>query len=145
MEQCNQVPLLGYHVETLADGSKICITKPGGKSFVDFQVWVVTPHGEAWRPSHAEIGDDLRAKCQSDAHGGKEVVRALRKVFEGQDPEEVTRALSPTVAKLPGFAPDLILKVYKWIFAQEDCNHPPPRFEGREMAMKDHEKLLTEF
>src|SRR5277367_1576645 len=63
MESCIQIPLLGYLVERVGDGSKVCVTKPGGKTFRDFQVWVVKPNGDAWRPSHGKIYKDLRTKC----------------------------------------------------------------------------------
>lgn len=142
MQECNRIPLLGYHVETASDGSRICVTKPGGKTFQDFQVWVVKPNGDAWRPSHGEIFDDLEAKCQNNSVVGREVVRALQRVHAGEEPGDAAQPLPKATADLPGYPADLILKVYKWIFAQEDCNYPPPRFEGRNMSMKGIEKLL---
>lgn len=144
MEECNGIPLLGYHVETAADGSRVCVTKPGGKTFQDFQVWVVKTNGNAWRPSHGEIFDDLEAKCQSNAVLGRRVIRALQGVHAGEEPEDAAQGVPEAAANLPGHPVDLILKVYKWIFAQEDCNYPPPRFEGRDRAMKGIERLLND-
>ncbi|HVA66304.1 MAG TPA: hypothetical protein VNK24_05195 [Elusimicrobiota bacterium] len=43
---------------------------------------------------------------------------------------------------LPGEKVDLLLKVYKWIWGQEDCNYPQPENEGRYMSMKG---LIAEF
>lgn len=144
MEACNNIPLLGYHVESLADGSKVCVTKPGGKTFQDFQVWVQKLDGEAWRPSHREIYNDVEAKCAQDPKAGAEIIKALKQVHAGAEPEEIMKELSPEAKKLPGLLVELILKVYKWIFGQEDCNYPPPKFQGRNMAMDGFDKLLKE-
>lgn len=55
------VPFLAYHVETLADGRKVCITKPGGKATWgkmkadDFMVWVYDEaRQDRWRVDHEE-------------------------------------------------------------------------------------------
>jgi len=38
-----------------------------------------------------------------------------------------------------GEPPDVLLKAYKWIWGQEDCNYPEGK--GREMSMSDIRKL----
>jgi hypothetical protein len=146
-----EVPFLGYEVENLADGRKIIITKPGGKIsrggqmlVHDFQVWIYNEDtGERWRISHGEIKEDIRMKLEADKTKGKLVIEALKKVHEGVEPETL-KSYDKLVESLPGFSLELILKAYKWIFGQEDCNYPPPRFQGRDMAMEGILELLSD-
>ncbi|MCX9081715.1 MAG: hypothetical protein OIN83_05920 [Candidatus Methanoperedens sp.] len=63
----------------------------------------------------------------------KKVILALKRVHEGEEPEEVLNENAQLGKSLQGYAPDLILKVYKWIWGQEDCNYP--NGEGRNMSM----------
>jgi hypothetical protein len=136
----NDLPFLAYHVENLADGRKVCITKPGGKSTFgymkvnDFMVWVYDDNKkDRWRISHQEIADDMRAKLQADKQLASEFIDVLNRVCEGAEPNDLLD-LPPGFAALPGFPPDLVLKVYKWIWIQEDCNYP--KAQGRWMSMK---------
>ena len=144
-EKVNAVPFLAYHVETLADGRKVCITKPGGKATWgrmkanDFMVWIYDEAAEdRWRISHEEIYEDIRAKLTADSVMGGKVVDLLHRVCQGAEPDDLTEEFS-NVVSLPGFPPDLIMKVYKWIWTQEDCNYPTG--EGRWMSMKGILKL----
>lgn len=137
------IPFLGYEVERLADGRTICITKPGGKyafgrmKVQDFMVWIYDATASvAWRISHREIREDIEAKLQADPKMGKLLIWALNRVREGDEPDVVLanpKLAGLTVGGLPGEPADAILKVYKWIFGQEDCNYPTG--EGRDMAM----------
>lgn len=142
-EKVLKLPLLAYDVETLSDGRKILVTKPGGKSVHNIMVWVYEkdPGKVHWRPTHEQIYEDLKEKIAHNREEGLAILDALEKVCEGKDPEDIL-AENPDLGKgLPGLPVDLILKAYKWIWAQEDCNYPPPRFEGREMSMKKLRKL----
>ena len=142
-EKVLRIPLLAYDVESLSDGRKILVTKPGGKSVHNIMVWVYEkdPGKVHWRPSHKLIHKDLKEKIAFSREEGLAVLDALERVYGGEDPDDLL-AENPNLGKgLPGLAVDLILKAYKWIWAQEDCNHPPPRFEGREMSMKELRKL----
>jgi hypothetical protein len=142
MERCNNIPLLGYHVETLSDGTKVFISKPGGKGLRDFQVWAVERGGKAWRPSHQRIRNDLIKKCKANARAGKSVIRALGEVYHGEQPKRALKGLSPCATQLPGLTPELILNAYKWIFGEEDCCYPPPIYQGRAMAWNGIRSLL---
>ena len=139
-ERTNAIPFLAYHVETLADGRKVCITKPGGKvtwgrmKAADLMVWIYDEGAQdRWRISHQEIYDDLRAKLESDPQLASKLVDLPHRICEGTEPEDLATDLRECVA-LPGFPPDLIVKVYKWIWTQEDCNYPTG--DGRWMSMK---------
>jgi len=145
----NDVPFLAYHVETLADGRKVCITKPGGKStwghmkVNDFMVWVYDENAqERWRISHAEIHKDIEAKLESDARLATKFVDLLHEVCKGAEPDQHTGALR-AFDGLPGLPAELILKVYKWIWIQEDCNYPSA--QGRWLSMNGLLELQKQY
>lgn len=140
-ERILKLPQLAYEVEALKDGRKIMITKPGGKSADDIMVWVYEgPSGSHWRPSHKQIYKDLEEKIKSNKEKGLEVLKTLERVYEGEDPEDILSEIPELGDKLPGLPVDLILKSYKWIWVQEDCNYPPP-YQGRKMSMDGLRKL----
>ncbi|MEM2130454.1 MAG: hypothetical protein QXZ70_07645 [Candidatus Bathyarchaeia archaeon] len=143
-ERVLKIPQLAYDVEDLNDGRKIVITKPGAKSADDIMVWVYEGEGGAhWRPSHKQLYDDLKGKIMSDKEKGLLVLEALERVYNGEDPEDVLSSQKGLGIGLPGLPVDLILKAYKWIWVQEDCNYPPPKYLGREMSMNELIKLKT--
>jgi len=139
-----KVKYRGYEVEQLMDGRKIVITKPGGK-FVygkvkreDFMVWVYNPlDSTLWLISHKDIYEDLEKKGKINSEQTIKIIDALEKVFNGEEPDDV---LKSTELNNPiGEPPELLLKAYKWIWGQEDCNYPEG--EGREMSMKGIREL----
>lgn len=110
----------------------------------DFQVWIYERDtAEGWRISHKEIMKDIREKLRADRNRGRLVIEALQRVHGGADPEEILNDYYELVRSLPGLSLELILKAYKWIFGQEDCNYPPPH-EGRDRAMNGILELLSE-
>lgn len=138
------VEYLGYEVENISDGRKIIITKPGGK-FVfgsvkreDFMVWVYNPTDSTlWLISHKDIYDDLEAKSKQDALTTIKIIDALEAVYNGEEPDNILKKVN--LENPIGEIPEVLLKVYKWIWGQEDCNYPTG--EGREMSMKAIRKL----
>lgn len=139
-----KVKYRGYEVEQLTDGKKIVITKPGGK-FVfgrvkreDFMVWVYNPNESIlWLISHKDIYNDLEEKGEIDSKETIKIIDALERVFDGQEPDEVLKNSELTISS--GEPPEVLLKAYKWIWGQEDCNYPEG--EGREMSMKSIKEL----
>jgi len=139
-----KVKYRGYEVEQLSDGRKIVITKPGGK-FVfgkvkreDFMVWVYSPSDSTlWLISHKDICNDLEEKGKINPRETIKTINALERVFNGEEPNDVlktTKLNSPT-----GEPPEVLLKAYKWIWGQEDCNYPEG--QGREMSMNGIREL----
>lgn len=127
----------GYKVEQLADGKEIVVTKPGGKFTFgrirreDFMVWVHDPgNSTLWLISHKDIYRDLEEKGKVSPHETIKVIDALGRVFNGEEPDDViaTTNLSNPI----GEPPELLLKAYKWIWGQEDCNYPDGK--GRAMS-----------
>jgi hypothetical protein len=145
-ETLNKLPFIAYHVETLRDGRKICITKPGGKQFWgaiqpnDFMVWVYDEaRQDRWRISHDEIYEDIKTKLVANLSLGSTFVDRLLKVCNGAEPSKINKVRLARFSKLPGIPAELILKTYKWIWVQEDCNYP--NGEGRWMSMNGILKL----
>ncbi|MDQ5883082.1 MAG: hypothetical protein QG648_437, partial [Patescibacteria group bacterium] len=66
-----------------------------------------------------------------------EIINLLEQVYNGEEPDN---ALAESKVENPcGELPEVLLKAYKWIWGQEDCNYP--NGEGREMSMKEIRKL----
>lgn len=139
-----KVKYRGYEVERLTDGKKIVITKPGGK-FVfgkvkreDFMVWVYNPNGSAlWLISHKDIYKDIEEKGKVNPDETIKIIDALERVFNGEEPDDVLKTIE--LNRPTGEPPEVLLKAYKWIWGQEDCNYPEG--EGREMSMKGLREL----
>jgi len=143
-ELLEKVKYRGYEVEQLADGGKIVITKPGGK-FVfgkvkreDFMVWVYDPNNSTlWLISHKDIYNDLEEKGKFGPKETIKIIDALERVFNGEEPDDVLKAIK--LDNPIGEPPEVLLKAYKWIWGQEDCNYPEG--EGRGMSMKGIREL----
>jgi acyl carrier protein len=134
----------GYEVEKLVDGRKIVITKPGGK-FVfgkirreDLMVWVYNPiDSTLWLISHKDIYNDLEGKGNIDSVETIRIIDALERVFNGEEPDDVLDDLK--LNNPIGELPEVLMKAYKWIWGQEDCNYPDG--QGRDMSMNDIKAL----
>jgi RecB family endonuclease NucS len=139
-----KVKYRGYEVEQLTDGRKIIITKPGGK-FVfgkvkreDFMVWVYNPSDSTlWLISHKDIYKDLEEKGRINPKATIKIINALERVFNGEDPDDILKTTK--LYSQIGEPPEVLLKAYKWIWGQEDCNYPEG--EGREMSMRGIREL----
>jgi hypothetical protein len=139
-----KVTYRGYEVEQLKDGRKVVITKPGGKFTFgrirreDFMVWVYNPRDSTlWLISHKDIYNDLKEKGNVNTIEAIKIIDALEKVFNGEEPDDVLK--SANLNTPTGEPPELLLKAYKWIWGQEDCNYPEGK--GREMSMKGLREL----
>lgn len=145
-EALEKIKYKGYEVEQISDGRKIVVSKPGGKFTFgtikkeDFMVWVYNPKEESlWLISHQNISDDLKDKAARDPKAAFKILEALEKVYNGEEPDDFlkeTQLIAPC-----GESPEVILKVYKWIWGQEDCNYPPPKYKGRAMSWKGWKKV----
>ena len=101
-------------------------------------VWVYNPSDSSlWLISHKDIYKDLEEKGDFNPAETIKIIDAFERVFNGEEPTEVlgtTDFISTT-----GEPPEVLLKAYKWIWGQEDCNYPTG--EGREMSMKGIRQL----
>lgn len=137
-EKLNEIPYALYDVEQLSDGRKILINKPGGKrnfgrlSRNDFMVFIFNPiNSELWLITHKEVYDDVEDKLENNLALGLRVVEAMEKVCNGEEPDEVLDEVETDTSM--GLPLELILKVYKWIWGQEDVNYPTK--QGRWLSM----------
>jgi hypothetical protein len=141
------IPYRGYEVEQLRDGRKIVIAKPGGKSVYgqpkkeDFFVWVYNPReGTLWQITHKQIYEDLEFKREQDASLSLKVIGYLKRVHQGEEPEEILNTVDES--NILGEPIEILLKSYKWIWGQEDVNYPTG--QGRDMSMESIVELETE-
>ena len=145
-----KVKYRGYEVENISDGRKIVITKPGGKFTYgtikkeDFMVWIYDEKDESlWLISHQNISDDLKEKAVSDPKQTLQIIEGLRRVYEGEEPDDVLEEMK--LINPCGELPEVIFKAYKWIWGQEDCNYPPPKYKGRAMSWEGWKKVDEEW
>ena len=137
-DELNNIPYLLYEVENLSTGEIIAINKPGGKrnfgrlSRDDFMVFIFNPCEQSlWLISHSEISDDIADKYNYDKKEALFLIEGLYNVCCGDEPDEVIDRLQ--IRDTIGMPVETILKVYKWIWGQEDCNYPTKT--GRWLSM----------
>lgn len=133
----------GYDVEDISDGRKVVITKPGGKYVYgsirreDFIVWIYDPNNSTlWSITHKNISDDLEEKRIIEPRETLKIYDALEQVYNGEDPDVVLQ--KNTLINPVGESPEALVKAYKWIWGQEDCNYPDGK--GRAMSWEGWEK-----
>lgn len=149
-EALEKIKYRGYDVEDISDGRKIVITKPGGKfSFGtikrdDFMVWIYNKKDESlWLISHQNILDDLKEKAACAPKETLQIIEGLMRVYNGEEPDDIIGEMN---LKSPcGEIPEVLFKAYKWIWGQEDCNYPPPKYKGRAMSWEGWKKEEEEW
>lgn len=144
-DELYEIPYLLYEVERVSNGDIIAINKPGGKrnfgrlSRDDFMVFIYNPDDSSlWLISHGEISDDVAEKYDFDRREAERLIEGLYRVCCGAEPDLVIRRLG--LQDTVGISVETLLKAYKWIWGQEDCNYP--KKAGRWMSM---DALLERF
>jgi hypothetical protein len=144
-KQLEDILYRGYEVEDITDGRKIVLVKPGGKQTwgkmkkEDFFVFIYNPTEQSlWQISHKQILEDLSQKAEADHGATVEILKALEKVYKGEDPDDVLGKVS--LINPTGENPEALLKAYKWIWGQEDVNYPTG--QGRDMSWAGLKGLL---
>lgn len=142
--ELEKIKYRGYEVESISDGRKIVITKPGGKFTFgkikkeDFMVFIFNPNDNAlWLISHNDILNDLNKKAEKNPKETIKIISALEDVFNGTEPDEVL--LKIKLNNPIGEEPETLLKAYKWIWGQEDINYPTGK--GRQLSMEGISEL----
>lgn len=141
-KRINDVPYLLYKVETLANGEFVAINKPGGKrnfgrlSRNDFMVFIITNNCHTLNLiSHKDFLEDFDKKFAVNEELTKTMLLELYNVCIGNQASDDVYDNS-LFKILPGLSVEKILKVYKWIWAQEDCNYP--KGDGRWLSMNSY-------
>jgi len=126
-----------YYVEELEDGSRIFLTRPAYlKKGFDFVIHVedkVFMNGKD-NPTHEDILEDLRKKKKENPKLYRRLHEAITRVYNCEDPSEVLRDYSDLKFE-SGFNVELILKVLKWFFIEQDIRDW--NYSGRAM-LKSH-------
>ncbi|HOF15501.1 MAG TPA: hypothetical protein PLF32_02665 [Bacteroidales bacterium] len=132
------IPYRGYEVESLLNGNKIVITKPGGKSVYgkpkkeDFLVFIYNPkENTLWQISHKQIFNDIVEKSNENKLLTIKLIDLMERTLNGQEPNDFIQEISE-LNFTTGETPETLVKVYKWIWGQEDVNYP--NSEGRLMS-----------
>jgi hypothetical protein len=148
VKKLEEIEYRGYEVEQLADGRKIVITKPGGKSVYgrpkkeDFLVFIFQPNENGlWQITHKQILEDLYFKSEEDKKETLKLISLLEKTLNGEEPNDFIDEIY-ALKFHNGESPESLIKAYKWIWGQEDVNYPTG--EGRKMSWAGIEELKNE-
>jgi len=116
-----------YHVETLSDGKIIIVKRPaylkGGFDFVvSLPEHNFSPANarRRYEPKHDDIIQDLVLKRAANPNGFAALFLILEDIYECRD---VTDAQIAGLPRLPGLTSDLIIKVLKWLFIEQDIRY----------------------
>lgn len=129
-----------YFVETLKDGRRIYLKRPASlnKGF-DFEIWVKNwAQGRDGRPSHKLILRDLRRKCKKNSRKYISLKRAIDGVYRCQEPDKLVHKFRRLRFKT-GIGVELLLKVLKWMFIEQDMTYW--NWSGRAMLKAEIDKI----
>lgn len=130
-----------YNVETLEDGRRVYLLRPAplNKGF-DFTIHVENTRFKTNRtmPAHRDMIDDLRHKKRGNPSSSKKLYAAIQQVYELQEPDAVMKRIRMRFSI--GHPVDLILKVIKWFFIEQDMTYW--NYSGRAMFMSGVDKVL---
>jgi len=126
-----------YFVERLSSGDRVYLTRPVplNKGF-DFIIHVenhVFINGKD-NPKHEDISDDLRVKKQANSEAYRKLIQALEEVYLCKDPDDmISKYKKYSSVFKQGLSFELILKVVKWLFIEQDIRYW--NWSGRSMFM----------
>jgi hypothetical protein len=127
-----------YYVEELSSGNRVYLTRPVplNKGF-DFIIHVENHKflNKKDNPRHDDIGDDLRLKKTKNPQAYKKLLLAMQEVFECRDPDDIYHKYQKELGVANwGLSSELILKVVKWFFIEQDIRYW--NWSGRNMFMQ---------
>lgn len=120
-----------YYVELLKDGRRIYLLRPTFlNKGIDFQVWVEKMDGKNdMRPSHEGIFKDLKMKRKENSKHIPLLLKAIDRVWNCEEPDHVLKGKKINFKK--GFDVELLLKILKWLFIEQDITYW--NYDGRGM------------
>lgn len=122
-----------YFVETLKDGNRIYLERPANlHNGFDFLINVEninfsTTNRIKYNPSHDNIFNDLKAKKEESPEKYEKLYKLIEKFYNCKEIEDTNLQFSS------GYSVDLILKVAKWFFIEQDIRYW--NYSGRTMFM----------
>jgi len=132
-----------YFVEKVKDGRRIYLFRPTFlNKGIDFQVFVERLFDEKdKKPSHKNIFADLEIKKEENPKGMSELSKAIDRVWNCEEPDEVLKDLKVDFRK--GFPVELLLKILKWLFIEQDITYW--NYDGRGMLRMAIDEKLNNF
>jgi len=137
-----------YKVEKADDGTEIYLARPTqlNKGF-DFEVRVKgfrsrlrTRKRKTERPSHPDVFHDLRLKLREKPRLRKRLFKAICSIYDGSEPKAVLKRHRSLKGFSRGLPIDLVLKVIKWLFIEQDLTYWLGT--GRDMLMNAIERKV---
>ena len=123
-----------YLVETTLSGVKIFIKKPGKKGKEDIIVLEEIPGKKKKPPSHHKLFKFFHRKWLEN----RKVFELVKKIYENE--------LEPSEMEFEDEELEYLLKVLKWIFAQEENNYPPEKgYMGKKQTWAGYILLVNGF
>ena len=141
-----------YNVETLKDGNKIYITRPAvlNKGF-DFIIHVsgYKFSNNKDNPTHVDIFNDIRHKIAFVRREQQNKLKAdlfshIEKIFFCVNVQAVTENIKladKSFYQLPGFTLEMLLKIIKWFFIEQDIRYW--NWSGRKKFMNEIRDILA--
>jgi len=131
-DKIKHVTRFKYFVEKLKDGKRIYLLRPTYlNKGIDFQVWVEKFDGtEDRRPSHKDIFNDLRIKKKENPKDLPKLIKMIDDVWNCQEPDSVLKKYD-IISFSKGFSIELLLKILKWLFIEQDITYW--NYDGRGM------------
>lgn len=97
-------------------------------------VYIYNPlQNTLWQITHKQIFEDIQNKAEEDATQTKQLLSLRERVQNGEDPDDFIDEINALKFN-QGELPETLLKVYKWIWGQEDVNYP--NGDGRKMSWR---------
>ena len=129
-----------YFVEKILDGKRVYLLRPTYlNKGIDFQVWVEKMNGkEDKRPSHQDVFSDLQEKKKENPQKFPALMEAVDKVWCCQEPDNVIAGLNNEFER--GFSVELLLKILKWLFIEQDITYW--NYDGRGMLKMTIDKRV---
>lgn len=122
-----------YYVETLNNGNRIYLERPANlHNGFDFvinveQINFSTTNRIKYNPSHDNIFCDLQIKKSESSEKYAELYKLIEDVYNCKEIQETSLSFNT------GYSVDLILKIVKWFFIEQDIRYW--NYSGREMFM----------
>jgi len=131
-----------YYVEKLKDDNRIYLTRPAYlKKGFDFLIHVegklFLTRGDY--PKHDDIFLDLRGKKKVGPKLYKKLHEAMARVYNCEDPKNVLEDVGNLEFK-SGFSVEMILKVLKWFFIEQDIRDW--NYSGRAMFKLELDRIF---
>lgn len=124
-KRLGEVPYRGYEVESITDGRRIGIVKPGGKRAwgkmrkEDFSVFIYDPSDQSlWQITLKQIYEDLKEKAKADKGATAEILKAFERVYYGADPDDILKSV--VLGNPTGENPEALLKANNWTWGQDE-------------------------